>query len=195
MSVLNIHLNPRISNYMVICKANSIFVAPRWLSALFLPITWTFRDKVVEFEHLHIFCERIWQGQCICSVKFHRYCQILKFDGSEFIIEEEDFVSYSWSICYSFQFRFPTVPVFTMVRGFKSHIFEKVRTINAHCVCVCVCVYTHASKVCQFFPYIFQWKKKLLIGILVFFLSDFFILKTVDKNLTYIEIVFMTTHL
>lgn len=59
LPVLNIHLNPRISNYMVICKANSIFVAPRWLSALFLPITWTFRDKVVEFEHLHIFCERI----------------------------------------------------------------------------------------------------------------------------------------
>lgn len=180
MSVLNIHLNPRISNYMVICKANSIFVAPRWLSALFWPITWTFRDKVVEFEHLHIFCERIWQGQCICSVKFHRYCQILKFDGSEFIIEEEDFVSCSWSICYSFQFRFPTVPVFTMVRGFKSHIFEKVRTINVHCVCVCVCTLTR-QKYVNFSRIYFSEKKILLIGILVFFLSDFLYWKQLIK--------------
>lgn len=175
MSVLHIHLNPRISNYMVVCKAKSILVAPRWLSALFLPITWTFRDKVVEFEHLHIFCERIWQGQCICSF-FHRYCQILKFDGSEFITEDFIIISCSWSICSSFQFRFPTVPVFTMVRGFKSHIFEKVRTIYVQCVG------THTSNVnFSRTVYILLRKKILLIRILVLFLSDFLYWKKLIK--------------
>lgn len=192
MSVLNIHLNPRISNYMVICKANSIFVAPRWLSALFLPITWTFRDKVVEFEHLHIFCERIWQGQCICSVKFHRYCQILKFDGSEFIIEEEDC---KLQLINLLQFPIPVSNSSCVYNGKRVQVAYIWKSQDyKRTLCVCVCTLTR-QKYVNFSRIYFSEKKNTFnrdFGVLFVW---FFILKTVDKNLTYIEIVFMTTHL
>lgn len=160
MSVLNIHLNPRISNYMVICKANSIFVAPRWLSALFLPITWTFRDKVVEFEHLHflLFVSGSDKGSVFAQSNF---IGIVKYWNSMVLSLslKRKTVSCSWSICYSFQFRFPTVPVFTMVRGFKSHIHIWKSQDSKRTLCVCVCVHSRVKSM-SIFPVYISVKKK-----------------------------------
>lgn len=122
------------------------------------------------------FCERIWQGQCICSVKFHRYCQILKFDGSEFIIEEEDC---KLQLINLLQFPIPVSNSSCVYNGkrvqvayiWKSQDYKRT---------LCVCVHSRVKSMSKSRIY-FSEKKNLLIGILVFFLSDFLYWKQLIK--------------